>query len=36
MKAAGSKWDPARRVWQLAYEKVRELGMTNRIVDDEV
>jgi hypothetical protein len=36
VKAAGGKWDPKRRVWQLVYEKVRELGMTNRIVDNEV
>ena len=23
VKAAGGKWDPKRKVWQLPYEKVR-------------
>ncbi len=35
VKAAGGKWDPKRRVWQLCYGKVIELGMVGRIVSDE-
>ena len=35
VKAAGGTWDAKRRVWQLVYEKVIELGMTNGIVDNE-
>ena len=34
VKATGGKWDPKRQVWQLSYEKVMELGLSNRIVDD--
>jgi len=33
VKAAGGKWDPKRQVWQLPYEKVTELGLSDRIVD---
>ena len=33
VKAAGGTWDPKRKVWQLDYEKVRELGMETRVVD---
>ncbi len=36
VKAAGGKWDPTRQVWQLGYDKVLELGMADRIVDNEV
>jgi hypothetical protein len=35
VKVAGGKWDPKRQVWQLAYEKVTELGLSDRIVDNE-
>ena len=35
VKAAGGKWDPKRQVWQLPYEKVTELGLSDRIVDNE-
>jgi hypothetical protein len=33
VKSAGGKWDPQRQVWQLSYEKVTELGLSDRIVD---
>ena len=32
VKAAGGSWDPKRKVWQLDFEKVLELGMESRIV----
>jgi hypothetical protein len=32
VKAAGGKWDPKRQVWELPYEKVAELGLTDLIV----
>ena len=35
VKAAGGKWDPKRKVWQLPYEKVTALGLLDRIVDNE-
>ena len=34
IKSCGGKWDPARKVWQLSYEKVKELDLLDRIVDD--
>ncbi len=36
VRAAGGKWDAKRQVWQLCYEKAIELGMADRLVDDEV
>jgi len=33
VKAAGGKWDPKRQVWQISYEKVTELGLSDRIGD---
>ena len=36
VKAAGGKWDPNRQAWQLPYEKVIELGLSDRILDGEV
>lgn len=33
VKKAGGKWDPKRRVWQLPYGKVIELGLSERIID---
>ena len=35
VKTAGGKWDLRRQVWQLPYEKVTALGISDRIVDDE-
>lgn len=32
VKTAGGKWDPKRQVWQLPYEKVTALGLSDRIV----
>ncbi len=33
VKAAGGKWDPARRVWVLSRERVERLGLEGRIVE---
>ena len=33
VKAAGGRWDSKPQVWRLVYEKVRELGLTDRIVE---
>ena len=33
VKAAGGRWDPKRQVWRLVYDKERELGLTDRIVE---
>ena len=33
VKTAGGKWDPKRRIWQLPYEKVTALGLSDRIFD---
>ena len=35
VKAAGGKQDPKRQLWQLLYEKVAELGLSDRIADTE-
>jgi len=35
VKAAGGKRVPKRQVWQLAYEKLMELGLSDRIVGGE-
>jgi hypothetical protein len=32
VKQAGGTWNPERRVWQLRYDYVVALGLTNRIV----
>ena len=34
IKEYGGRWEPQRKVWQLPYEKVKELELLNRIVDD--
>jgi hypothetical protein len=34
IKACGGKWDASKKVWQLPYEKVKELDLLDRIVDD--
>jgi hypothetical protein len=31
VKAAGGKWNPRRKLWELEYAKVRKLGLTGRI-----
>lgn len=33
VKAAGGRWNPARQVWELRYEQVVALGLTDRIVN---
>ena len=33
VKAAGGKWDPARRVWVVSRERVERLGLEGRIVE---
>lgn len=35
VKAAGGKWNPACRVWELRYDKVVALELTARIVPEE-
>jgi len=35
IKEYGGRWEPQRKVWQLPFEKVKELDLLNRIVDDE-
>jgi hypothetical protein len=34
VKAAGGKWRPQQQVWELRYEQVVALGLTERIVTD--
>ena len=34
VKQAGGTWNPERRVWQLRYDRVVELGLNSRIVDE--
>jgi hypothetical protein len=34
IKACGGKWDASKKVWQLPYEKIKELDLLDRIVDD--
>ncbi|HEU4367748.1 MAG TPA: hypothetical protein VFV05_05895 [Methylomirabilota bacterium] len=34
VKQAGGTWNPARRVWQLRYDRVVALGLNTRIVDE--
>jgi hypothetical protein len=36
VKRAGGTWHPERKVWQLRYDCVVALGLTNRIVDEPV
>lgn len=35
IKECGGRWEPQRKVWQLPYEKVKELDLLDRIVNDE-
>ncbi len=32
VRQAGEKWNASKRVWELRYERVRELGLEGRIV----
>ena len=36
IKECGGKWDPQRKLWKISYEKVKELDLLERIVDDKV
>ena len=31
VKTAGGRWDPARRLWELRYDRVMALGLEDRI-----
>lgn len=33
VKAAGGKWDRTKQAWELPYQEVLRLGLTNRIID---
>jgi hypothetical protein len=33
VKAAGGKWNPERKAWELPYQQVLRLGLAERIVD---
>jgi len=35
VKKAGGKWNPEERVWELPYGEVKQLGLTERIVEDQ-
>jgi hypothetical protein len=32
VKAAGGKWNPQKRVWELPYREVQALGLEERMV----
>jgi hypothetical protein len=32
VKAAGGKWNPAKKAWEVPYGEVLDLGLTDRIV----
>jgi len=34
VKTCGGKWNPQKKVWQLSFEKVKELDLLERIVHD--
>ena len=34
LKTAGARWDPARRLWKLRYDRVVALGLEERITRD--
>ena len=36
LKQAGATWNPARKVWQLRYDRVATLGLTSRIAAAEL
>jgi hypothetical protein len=35
IKAAGGKWNARKKVWEIPYQKVVALGLTDRIVNKE-
>jgi hypothetical protein len=36
IKQAGGKWNPARRVWELRYDRAVALGLKDRIEEPKV
>lgn len=32
VKAAGGRWNPDKKLWELPYKSVRELGLEKRVV----
>lgn len=36
VKSAGGKWNGTEKVWKLSYQQVKQLGLTNRIVNGQV
>jgi hypothetical protein len=34
VKAAGGKWSPEKKLWELPYQEILKLGLTGRIVED--
>jgi hypothetical protein len=34
IKGVGGKWNPQRGVWEVRYDQVMALGLTDRIVED--
>lgn len=35
VKRVGGKWNPQRGVWEVRYDQVRALGLTDRIVESQ-
>ena len=33
VKAAGGRWNPERKVWELSYKEVKNLGLSDRIIE---
>lgn len=36
VRQAGGKWNPARRVWEIRYDRALALGLKERIVSEDV
>jgi hypothetical protein len=36
VKAAGGRWIPQKKVWELAYGEILDLGLEKRIVKEEI
>ena len=36
VRQAGGKWNPARRVWELRYDRAIALGLKDRLVPEDV
>ena len=34
IRACGGRWDPQKKLWNLSYQKIKELDLLDRIVDD--